>query len=238
MATTPTTSPITVNAHLHYGGSQNARTGMHGPKPHAGATYKKHLRFETMVRMEAAMLPEAQIAAMLSLSVPRLRYLKRSQDYLNARMRITKGIILDTAGDLALIREQRKEVLAANLPAALQVLANELLQPATTLMERKHKTAVALELLDREGTFAKVSRAEIKPVDAFDFEKADMASRSIINAIRGIAPPTQGEHSHASVAANREFSNSHTLSAVDQQAALDTLEATYLEMLPTEGLVN
>jgi hypothetical protein len=49
------------------------------------------------------------------------------------------------------------------------------------------------------------------------------------------------------VAANTEFSNSHTLSAIDQEAALKSLEdaaetgefdAQLLEILPTDGTVN
>jgi hypothetical protein len=54
-------------------------------------------------------------------------------------------------------------------------------------------------------------------------------------------------HSKLAQDANAEFSNSHTLSAVDQQKALDTLEqvvlsaaegAELLELIPTDGTVN
>jgi hypothetical protein len=139
-----------------------------------------------------------------------------------------------------MIKSQRREMLTQMLPAALQVLANEIQSQGTTLAERKHKVALAQDILDREGQFAKISKTEVKPVDMFDFEKADEASRSIINAIRSAAPPTHGEHTFAAVLANKEFSNSHTLSAVDQEEALAQLEsdAELLDSLPTDGTVN
>jgi hypothetical protein len=185
---------------------------------------------------------------MLCISPNRLTHIKNSADYSIARLKITHGIILEQDKTLAMIKEQRREMLTQLLPPALQILANELQRPATTLQERKHQTALSLELMDREGTFAKVSRTEVKPVDSFDFETKDAESRSIIQAIRAVAAPASSSmHSKLAQDANAEFSNSHTLSAVDQQKALDTLEqvvlsaaegAELLELIPTDGTVN
>lgn len=226
--------------HLHYGGSINPKSGRLGSKPALKNAFKKLQRLEKIVRLEAAGFGEGAIASMLCISVPRLRYIKKSPDYLNARIKITHGIIVDMDSNLDMIKSQRREMLTQMLPAALQVLVNEIQSQGTTLAERKHKVALAQDILDREGQFAKISKTEIKPVDMFDFEKADEASRSIINAIRSAAPPTHGEHTFAAVLANKEFSNSHTLSAVDQEAALAQLEldAALLESLPTDGTVN
>jgi hypothetical protein len=231
--------------HLHYGGSFNPKSGRLGPKPQQGSQFRKLKRFELIARLENAGLGEGAVAAMLCVSVPRLRYLKRDPEYLSTRVKITHGIIVNHQDSLDLIKSQRREMLTQMLPPALQILANELQRPTTTIAERKHQTSVALELLDREGTFAKVSRTEIKPVDSFDFEKADAQSASIISAIRSIAlPGASSEISAAALEANREFSNSHTLSAIDQQKALDTLDREgelspeLLEILPTGGAVN
>ena len=236
----PTPSPRL--GHLHYGGSL-ASNGKLSSKPAPKNMFKKLKRLENMVRLEVAGFGEAAAAAMLCISVPRLRYIKKSPEYLQARIKITHGIILDNEAELGVIKEQRKEMLSQLLPVAFQALANEISAPATTLPERKHKTAIVQDLLDREGTFAKVSRTEVKPVEMFEFEQADEASRSIINAIRGIAP-AKSEHTKEAVEANNAFSNSHTLSAVDQQAALDNLERlaaedpALLELMETDGTVN
>ncbi len=240
-------------ASLHYGGSISTKTSRLGAKPSKGNSFRKLRRFEDIVRLENAQFTPTQIGAMLCISATRVKTLQRSPDYLIARMKITHGIILDHEANLAMIKEQRREMLTQLLPPALQILANELQRPATTLAERKHQTALTLELMDREGTFAKVSRTEVKPVDSFDFETKDAESRSIISAIRAVSPPPLlgaakgGEHTAISIAANAEFSNSHTLSAVDQQKALDSLEKAalssedgteLLEAMPTDGTVS
>lgn len=225
--------------HLHYGGSLNPRTSALGPKPQLGVTFRKQKRFETIIRLENAGLGEQAISAMLCISVNRLRYLKKDPDYLSARIRITHGIITDHEASLAQVKEQRKEILTQSLPAALQVLANELLAPAITLAERKHKVEVARDLLDREGTFAKVSRTEVKPVDHFDFEEADKASSSVISAIRGVAAPALKQSSadraseiETTIATAASFASGETIDASAQQAALDRLEAEAVENAP------
>ena len=111
----------------------------------------------------------------------------------------------------------------------MQVLANELLAPAVTLAERKHKVEIARDLLDREGTFAKVSRTEVKPVDHFDFEEADKASSSVISAIRGVASVAQPRADCSSIeeliTTAGAFASGETIDAAAQQQALEKLEA-------------
>lgn len=235
---------------LWYGGSKSL-AGKAGLKPQAGTIYRKQARLELMVRLENAGLGEAAIAAMTCVSLPRLRTIKKSPEYMSARIQITLGIITDVDSKMEQIKQQRKEILTHMLPPALLVIANELQAPAHSLGERKHKVALAQDLLDREGTFAKVSRTEVKPVDTFDFEHADAQSRSILSAIKSVAPapavkppPTDETiktlegarksasleaaaaqtHSAEAVEANEAFSNSHTLSQTDQEEALARLE--------------
>lgn len=230
--------------HLHFGGSltKNSRLGM---KPQPGVTFKKQMRYEKAIRLENAGFGEQAISAMLCISLHRFKKLKQEPDYLAARIKITHGIILDQEGSLAQIKEQRKELLAQSLPAALQVLANELLAPAVTLAERKHKVEVARDLLDREGTFAKVSRTEVKPVDAFSFEEADKASHSVLEAIRSVAPAAKpradrigsstgaiDDEIAATIATSEAFASGETIDASAQQQALDKLEAEAAESAP------
>jgi hypothetical protein len=210
--------------HLHYGGSLNSK-GRLSQKPTQKTKFAQMKRMELIVRLVNAQLTHAAIAVIIGISSRRLSFLMNTSDYLQARMKITHGLIIDYEGNLENIKEQRREILTEHLPAALLVIANELQRPATTLAERKHQTAIAQDLLDREGSLAKISRAEVKPVDFFDFERADKESAEIIAAIRNNTPTLQAtDVSAEALRANKEFSNSHTLSAVDQQAALDTLD--------------
>lgn len=231
-----------LKGHLNYGGSIGPK-GTLAYKTAKGSTFQTTRRLESIIRLENAGFTHSAIAAMLVISPTRLAAIKKTPTYIQARIKLTHGIILDNESQVQLIKDQRKEILTQMLPPALQVLADEIQRPAQTLAERKHKSAIALELLDREGTFAKVSRTEVKPVENFDFEKADAESMSIIAALKGAsAQPTH--HTKDVVAANEKFSNSHTLSAVDQQAALDSLEeeaavlSEYEALESSKGLVN
>lgn len=224
---------INPNLHLHFGGSLSKKGNLTS-LPSRKKRYQLQRRYESIIRLEAAGFNLSAIAAMLCISEGRVKFYKKQPDFLAARVKLTHGIILDQEGQLSLIKEQRKEILQSMLPDAMRVIAETIQRRATTLAERKHQSLIAFEILDREGTLAKVSRTEIKPVDSFDFEHADKESSKIIQALRGasitavITGSSSPAHSIKAVEANKEFSNSHTLSAVDQQAALDDLEAEAL----------
>lgn len=228
-----TSTPITPTNTLHYGGTISPKTNALNSKPSATKTFRNQKRYETIIRLENAQIPERAIAAMLTISVPRLRTIKKSPEYLAARMRIMFGVVVDQEASLSMIKEKRKEMLTAMLPPALQVIANAIQAPALTVPERKLQLAAAQDLLDREGTYVKVSRTEVKPVSFFDFEHADKESADIISAIRGIAPPPAQAGTAAPTVTtvinlSQMFSNSNTLSAIDQQRALDELDAEVL----------
>lgn len=228
-------------AHLQYGGSVIKGSNI-GIQPVKGTTFREQRKIEDIIRLENAGFGDKAISGMLCVSARRIQDLKKQSRYMEARLRVTHGIILDRDSRLAVIKEERKEYLRGLLPEALQFLAKELETPARTLPERKFKFALTQDLLDREGTFAKVSKTEIKPVDAFDFEKADMESAAVIEALRG-ATVQHPQHSIEAITANEKFSNSHTLSAIDQQEALDSLDKEAesfdaLALMPTNGEVN
>ena len=179
MPAIPISPPAQPAAHLHYGGSINP-SGALGPKPLRGRTFRQQKRLETMVRLENAGIPESSIATMLSISVNRLRHIKKSTDYLEARMKITLGLIVDHEGSLAQIREQRREMLTQMLPPALQVIANAVQAPALTLAERAFQHRVATDILDREGSLAKVQRVEVGGQPTFDWSIHEKTSVQIL----------------------------------------------------------
>jgi hypothetical protein len=226
---------------MHYGGSYNAKspTGL-SPNPSKGSSFKKTKRLEYIVRLENAGMPERVIANMLTISVPRLRYLKKSADFLTVRMRITHGIVLDHEASLSQIKEQRREVLKELLPDCLKVIANVVQTPALDFASKKLQVSTALDVLDREGTFAKITRTEVKPVENFDFEKADKESDAIVAVVKGIgacAPKSEVEQIQDAVSINEQFAKSSMISAVDQQTALDELEFSESKLLemPSES---
>jgi hypothetical protein len=185
-----------------------------------------------IARMENAAIPENAIAPMLGISVARLRYLKKTPEYLIVRMRVTHGIILDHDSKVAEIKSQRKELLVQLLPAALQTIADTLLTQANGYAERKLKIDVAKDVLDRSDYFAKVSRTELKPVSFFDFEKSDEDSGNVIRTLKAVAraPALPDANSTADILdSSFAFSSgSCGLSSEEQQSALEDLESTAL----------
>lgn len=223
----PTPSPISpaLGQHLFYGGTPAKTPYKIGCKPGKSTTFKKQKRHELIARMENASLPEAQIATLLGLTVPRLRSVKQHPDYLKARMKVTLGIIVDQDASLDQIREQRKDFIRQMLPPALQVIANAIQTPAFSYADRKLQVSVAQDLLDREGTFAKISRSEVKPVEHFDWESTDAGATSVIDVIKGTL--SFREHSSPGVESileiSRAFSTGQVLSSEAQQSALKNL---------------
>lgn len=214
--------------HLHYGGTMTPGNyyGV-SAKPDKNKTFRTQKRYEDIIRLEAAMFPDTAIAKMLCISVNRLQFIKKQPDYLIARVKLTHGIILDHEAQLANIQSQRREMLTNLLPPALQQIAQVLTNPATTPAQQKLKTAVALEVMDREGTFAKISRTEVKPVDHFDFEGPDAASRGVIAALK--AQPKTAEQSQDAIIeealrTGAAFQAGSTLTNEEQQKALTDLE--------------
>lgn len=223
-------APSSKGGHLHYGGSVNQSKKSMGVKPQSGRTFKQQKRLELIVRMENAAIPEGQIAAMLLITVNRLRSIRKTLEYLKARHQITLGIVVEAEASLPQIKEQRKEVLTQMLPQALQVIANVIYQP-TALLDtgaKKLQVSVAQDLMDREGTLAKVSKSEIKVEDKkFDWNFMDQSHGSVLDVIRGSAQSRMNRNAfdlQNTINLSQDFSNSATISAIDQQASLDNLE--------------
>lgn len=223
---------------LFYGGTPAKTPYKVGCKPQSGTSFRKQRRHELIARMENAALPEGQIAVLLGISKDRLRTIKQHPDYLKARMAITLGIIVDTDAKLAEIREQRKDMLRQMLPPALQVIANAVNTPALSYAEKKLQVAVAQDILDREGTFAKISRTEVKPVEHFQWETADAEAHQVIDVLKGTlrvqqshversifgAPTTTSTEVEKIIEISRAFSSGAGPSPEAQQEAMNTLE--------------
>lgn len=219
MATQPSTT-------LHYGGSLNRKTGKLSPKPTKNKIFRTLKRYEDIVRLELAGMNEQTMAAMLVISVNRLKSIKKEPEYLRTRLKLVNGIILDSADKVADIKSQRKEILSQLLPPALLCIAETLQTKATSMAEKRHQVAVAQDLMDREGTFAKISRTAVTVDGAIDFSRTDAASADLIATLRRVASPTDNTRvvSAGVIDQNILFSHSQTISAIDQQTALNDLE--------------
>jgi hypothetical protein len=115
--------------------------------------FKRQIRMIRAVRLEAALYKDAEIAAFLKMSPMGLAQLKMDPDYIALRIQIQSGVVSDAEKELLKDTEYKYEMLRDMVPLALQGLYDA---ARSTNMHVKLKAAA--EILDREGTMAKVSR--------------------------------------------------------------------------------
>lgn len=237
-------SPSREISHLPYGGLPSPTQPRYRMRcqPQAGVTFKTQRRLELLVRLENAGVSDSQCASMLSISVPRVRQLKRSKDYLRARIKITHGLILDQDLALSQIATQRRDILREMLPPALQVIANAVSTRPSCFAEAKLQVSVAQDILDREGTFAKISRSEVKPVEHFDWESTDATASQIVSLMRGAIGPDgttvrMGEtHSARLIEISKAFTAGSNISPEEAIAAAKMLDAAGPENSTESGV--
>lgn len=106
--------------------------------------------------------------------------LRRTPEYIAIRAEVNTGVISTEdqhlREDIANVREELREMV----PAALLALRDTLLDKSNP----KLRFEAAKEMLDREGTLAKVSRSEIKLKDEVDHSKHDAIALDLLAALQ------------------------------------------------------
>ena len=214
---------------LHYGGHLT-ESGRVGHNPTGSSKLVSLGRIEKLVRMDlaiaqGALLQDVDIARVLNCSIHMVRRLRNKREYLQLRMEYTTGISTraeDTVETMITIRRQQMRDM---LPQAFKVVADALTSNNTPM---SIKAKIALEVMDREGTFPKISRTDVHAKVEHNYGAVDALSAEMLSYMQG---NTRGESEQEilikqAIEANKKFSNSETLSAIDQEAALTALEAT------------
>ena len=222
------TSPI------HYGGSLTAKGNL-SQMPRRGKRFAYLALIEKLVRLDLGMhnsgivVPDGDIGRMIGRSARYVTVIRRSVDYLTMRIQIQTGISISSEATAKDIAEYRRAHFREMLPDALRVVADALLVQPKSLAERKLQTQIALEVMDREGTFPKISRTDVHAKVEHDYSSLDAVSAELLSVMDS---PMQSEALPARLQgildANRAFSNSETLTHDKQEAALASLETTNL----------
>lgn len=226
MSTQPTQPTQAVYATL-------TRKGRLGNKPREKTHFATEVILEKLVRLDLAkaqgksLITDHEVAKLLGRSIRSLAYLRKHQTYLKKRVELTTGIGMDTAKTVEeSIRMQRLQ-LRMLMPDALRTLADQLQTKAISIQEKRLQTTVALEILDREGSFPKISRTDIHQKVEHDYSSLDSVSKDLLEALDSPARPAAEIESILEI--NRQFSNTITIDAEKQQIALDELQALPLK---------
>jgi hypothetical protein len=195
---------------------------------------EKLVRFDLAKAQGRALLSDHDIAKILHRSIRTLDVIRNKSYYLKKRIELTTGISTDSSESVEISISRQKQMLKLLMPDALRTLADEIQTKATTLAEKKFKTTVALEILDREGSFPKISRSDSHVKVEHNYNEMDGISAALLDSFEGPIQPSAADRAIDKVLeVNQAFSNSETLSVAEQELALRELEKARVT-----GLVN
>lgn len=145
-----------------------------------GQTWRRYLRTEQIARLELAHYSDAEIAFSQGITVVRVGQIKRTPEYIAIRMSITTGIVSEADKNLIEDEATKREVLRDMVPSALLALRDAILDHNNPALRLR----AAQDLLDREGTLAKVSKTEVKAEHNYNFDQHDEIGNSLLNALQ------------------------------------------------------
>lgn len=217
----------------HYGATLTSR-GRLSSKPREGTQFRTEVMLEKLVRFNLAkansgnIITDADLARIFGRSQRHLAVIRRKTSYLAKRMEIMTGVSLNSEGDVELTIARQRQYLKDMMPTAMRILADNLCVKANSLAERKLQVELAKEVLDRDGSFPKISRTDSHLKIEHDFSSTDGVSKDLLEAMGGSAQNTNTSLEDT-IRANSAFSNSKTLDSEKQEKAMKILEMTPLD---------
>jgi len=122
--------------------------------------FKRYVKMERAVRLEALGKTDAEIAFHLSMSQAGLAQLKRDPQYSQIRTRVATGVISEADSELSNDLKLQRQRVRDLVPLALDALYD-----AVTCTDRKIKLSAASQILNRDGRLAEVSRIGLPTED-------------------------------------------------------------------------
>lgn len=218
----------------HFGASINKR-GRLSQQPYEGHQYKTIVRIDKLVAFDIFKatnpggLSDDEIARVLGCSKRYVEGLRRRTYYLRRRLERTTGIAINNDFTVEQTVQVQKKLLREMMPTALRAIAEDLEKVPQTLAERKHRAAIALDVLDREGTFPKISRSDVHTKVEHDWGKADGVSSELLAAMGGAPQEQEPKSILEQLKITQSFSNSETLAPETQQKVMIDLEAMHID---------
>lgn len=199
----------------------SGKSAMH---PRLGMTWKRALKIERIARLSAdpAGYSNEQIANMLNCDKQTIVIIRQTPEYHAKMIEISSGVVSMYDQQLRENVDNMRDELRAMVPSSMMVIRNALCNKYGPALAFK----AAQEVLDREGTNAKVSKStvthEVKPSMAVDPTIA-----SNLMALMGAAPVS----TDAQIAAGDGFTRSAHDAFGQQQIMSEENTAKTLEEL-------
>jgi len=156
-----------------------------------GGTWRRHLRIESIVRLDVGGFNDTEIAISQGVTPQYVNMLKRTPQYIAKRTEIATGVIAKEDLFLRENIENGHAELRHMVPTALLALRDSLHDK----MNPKLRFEAAKEILDREGSLAKVSKSQVLVRNEYDYSEDDLVEGDLLAALNGIQapPPINGD---------------------------------------------
>jgi len=205
------------------------KSGKLSAKISARCTVKRAYKIEQVARLTAEGFKDDAIALVLGCTKVYVSMLRRTPEYLSVEATVRTGLIARADRHLFMTEDAQRATLEEMVPEALEVIKFRLLDRSNPRLQFE----AAKELLDREGTHAKVSKTEIKSKVEYDFSKHD---KEIDDDLLSLL---QGNNSKTAISEDNieDFINTK-LNPEEQELLHKAVEDIRLEDLKTSKTVN
>lgn len=151
-------------------------TGKPSAKRANGRIWRRHIRIEKIAQLsKTGMFSNEQIAAHMGIDKQTVVVIKTTKEYQAKMIELTTGVISDLADDIRQLEINKAEELKAMVPSALLSLRQSLLSANEGI-----RLKAAVEVLDRDGQLAKVSKVNVKHEASVDYAQANAAAFNIM----------------------------------------------------------
>jgi hypothetical protein len=213
----------------HFGGVLH-KSGRIGHKIQDGMQFRTAILIERLVRLDIAKattgtFTDDEISRILKRSKFYLNRLRAKTPYLKKRIELTTGISTSMDDEVNVSIEMQRKYLKSMMPTALRVIADQLSAKPLDTVGKRLQSQLALEVLDREGSFPKISRTDVHQKIEHDFGGADGVSKDLLDAINGTPQRDSEDEAILEIlAVNNKFANSETINSTEQEKAMKILE--------------
>jgi len=200
----------------------------HGQGRPPGAP-NKNKGWRRLMRIEKAALLTSkgvfsndQIAAFIGINTQTLIVLKQSPEFQNRMISLASGIIDEHSRAILEDEEYQRDELKAMVPIALQKMRELMLSSNQHIALR-----ASGDILDREGTHAKVSRSAIDLKESISLSASNQVAQSIRDILA--AAPSRPEGSAEEVEGFDAISDEFTKGATDSTSQIYMMEEQITE---------
>lgn len=177
------------------------------------------MKMERIARLELAGYSDVEIGMCIGITKQYVSMLRNTPEFISVRTAVASGVLQQLDVDLDDSIKMSQEQLKASVPNAVQILKNTMLNQS---LHPRLRFDAAKEICDREGTFAKISKSEVKETKKFSFDINDSVADDLLAALQ---QNTKKEH----IEGSEDFVNTADQSLEKQRDIVAKLQATTLE---------